>query len=321
MRAEQTPEKLIHVEIVTPVFNRRDITLQCLRSLARIDAENLRVHTIVVDDGSTDGTSDAIKREFPAVEIVTGDGNLWYAGGSNKGIERALEKQPDYVLLINNDTVFDNRFLRRLVETAEANPRSLVGGLLLLWDAPHRVFQVAPQWDTLYGGWRHLYRQTVWTMPKAAFDVDALSGNCILFPPEVFKENGLFDHERFPHYPDNEYTARVKKKGWRLLIEPGARVFNQPNDVSSLGKMNWRQKYQALWADARKAQNLRTRFLVYWSGAPTKLHAIAAWTIFVARLFGRSAGLNPTWETENWNLQEKPLAELYARRGTRAKSV
>ena len=58
------------VVIVSPVHNRREITLQCLRSLSRIDRDGLNVHTIIVDDGSTDGTAEAIKRDFPQVELI-----------------------------------------------------------------------------------------------------------------------------------------------------------------------------------------------------------------------------------------------------------
>lgn len=298
-----------HVEIVSPVHNRREITLQCLRSLSRVDRTSLKVHIIIVDDGSTDGTSEAIQEQFPEVEIIRGDGNLWFTGGANRGFERALTYQPDYILLINNDTVFDEKFLQYLVETAEKNPRSAIGGLLLLWDTPHKVFQVAPKFDVWYGGWRHLYKQTVWTVPQEAFEVDFLAGNCILFPSAVFAENGLMDEKRFPHYADAEFTPRIKRNGWKLLVEPRARVFNQPNATSSLEKMNLRQIYQALWGDLRKQQNLRTRFMMYWVGAPTKFHAVAAWTIYVARLFSKKLGFNRKWETGEWD--EKPLKEEY----------
>ena len=82
-------EKKIRVEIVTPVYNRRDITLQCLKSLSRLNCEGLQIHTIIVDDGSTDGTSEAIKKDFPEVEIIKGDGNLWFSEGTNVGIRAA----------------------------------------------------------------------------------------------------------------------------------------------------------------------------------------------------------------------------------------
>ncbi len=72
----EKPQKLKKVELIIPVYNRREITLQALRSLRRIDDQGLNVHIIVVDDGSTDGTGEAIRRDFPEVQIVEGDGTL-----------------------------------------------------------------------------------------------------------------------------------------------------------------------------------------------------------------------------------------------------
>src|SRR6266478_5411898 len=100
-------EDPIRVEIVAPVHNRKAITLQCLKSLSRIDKRGLDVHTVIVDDGSTDGTGDAIRNQYPEVDVIDGDGNLWFTEGTNLGIRRALMSDPKYVLLINDDQVFD----------------------------------------------------------------------------------------------------------------------------------------------------------------------------------------------------------------------
>src|SRR5436190_255750 len=97
----------IRVGIVAPVHNRREITLQCLKSLSRIDSAGLDVHAVIVDDGSTDGTSDGIREQFPSVELIEGDGNLWFTEGTNVGIRAALKHDPKYLLLINDDEVFD----------------------------------------------------------------------------------------------------------------------------------------------------------------------------------------------------------------------
>jgi len=167
-------EKPIHIEIVTPVYNRRDITLQCLRSLSKIDNAGLLIHVVIVDDGSTDGTEEAIRKQFPEVEVLKGDGTLHYTAGTNLGIQAALKKQPDYILAINNDSIFERDFLQRLVACAEENRRTVVGPLLLLWDTPHKVFQIGSHWQTWYGGWRHRFNQTVWTVPKRPFDVEII---------------------------------------------------------------------------------------------------------------------------------------------------
>ena len=302
-------ESPIKIEIISAVRNRRDITLQFLRSLDKIDKTGLDIHTIIIDDGSTDGTRDAVRSHFPGVELIEGDGNLWCSGAVNLGVESALKRDPKYILVVNDDTVFDSRFLRSMVETAEANPRSVVGGLLLLWDEPHRVFQVAPRWDTWFGGWRHYNQQTVWTMPKKPFEVELIVGNCGLFPAAAFREAGLFATKWLPHFGDAEFTPRLGRLGWKLLIDPNARVFNQPNELPpKMSEMSAKRLYHELWKNYNGAHNLRNRFMCYWLGAPSKPKAVAAFSVYVVRMALQGAGLLKNWTTGR---TEKPLAEEY----------
>jgi GT2 family glycosyltransferase len=273
------------VEIVAPVHNRREITLQCLRSIARLEADGLEIHTIIVDDGSTDGTAKAIETEFPSVEVVKGDGNLWFTEGTNVGVRAALKHNPDYVLMINDDQVFDSKCVKLMVETAEKYPRSIVGSLLLLWDVPHKLFQVAPVWETLKGGWQLWDNQTVWTIPKKPWKVEIIVGNCVLVPVAAIREAGLMNSKRYPNFGDAEYTPRLRKKGWLLLIEPRARVFCQPNTIPKrITKMSLREKADALFFNLRHIQNLRRRFYTYIDGAPTKVQGFIGFIIFFVRL-------------------------------------
>lgn len=300
--------KPIRVEIVAPVHNRRDTTLQCLKSLSRIDSSGLNVHAIIVDDGSTDGTADAIREHYRDVEIVEGDGNLWFTAATNRGISAALKHSPDYILTINDDEVFDPQFLQRMIATAAANPRSVVGGLLLLWDEPHKVFQVGPKWDTTAGGFRHFVQQTVWTVPDKAWEVELIVGNCVLFPVEAIRECGLMNEKRFPHYGDAEYTPRMRRKGWRLLIEPQARIFCQPNTPPpSLRKMNLSKMLNRALLDLGNANSVRRRFWANWFGAPNRAAAVLALPIFYLRyLLGR----NLEGDYAN-RVPEAPLREIY----------
>lgn len=286
--------KTKRVGIVFPVHNRRDITLQCLRSLARIDSENLEVHIVMVDDGSSDGTSEAVEKEFPAVEIIKGDGNLWFSESTNVGARAAMKHNLDYVLMMNDDQVFDSKFLKYMVETAEKNPRSVVGSLLLLWDSPHKLFQVAPIWDTFKGGWQFWNNQTIWTVPKKPWKVDIIVGNCVLVPVKAIEEEGLMDSKRYMNCGDAEFTPRLRKKGWQLLIEPRARVFCQPNSIFTLDKsLTLREKADALFFDLRHHQNLRRRFYTHLDSAPSKLKGIVGFGVFLSslvwgKIFGNS---------------------------------
>jgi GT2 family glycosyltransferase len=294
------------IAIVAAVRDRREITLQCLRSLDRIDKTGLVIERIIVDDGSTDGTADAVSNGFQDVHIIGGSGDLWCSGAVNLGVEHALTTGADYVLVINDDTVFDASFLQRMVATAETNPRTVVGGLLLLWDQPHRVFQIAPRWETLHGGWRHFFEQTVWTVPEEPFRVDTIVGNCTLFPAEAFREAGLFATKWLPQYGDAEFAPRLRKKGWQLLIQPRARVFNQPNELPpKLSEMSFPELYDVLWKHYNHPHNLRNRFMMYWLGAPTKLHGLAGFFVYLMRLGLQALGIR--FRTR----PERPLREEY----------
>ena len=94
MSAAEAPTRLY---VVLPVHDRRELTLRALRSLARCSRDGLEPRVIVVDDGSRDGTAEAVRAAFPGVELLRGDGSLFYAGGTNLGLRAALAAGADLV--------------------------------------------------------------------------------------------------------------------------------------------------------------------------------------------------------------------------------
>lgn len=300
--------KVRKVEIVTPVHNRCEETLQCLRSLARIDKSGLQTHIIIVDDGSTDGTAETVAEQFPDVEIVQGDGNLWYTAGTNRVIEAALMHEPDYILAINNDSVFDEKCILNMVECAEKHPRSVVGSLLLDWTMPHRIFQIAPRWELLRGGYRHWFHQTVWTIPDRPWEVELIVGNCVLYPVAAIREVGLMDEKRLVQYGDAEYTPRMRRRGWRLLIEPRARTFCKPNDpATGFRKMPLSKKLKHLF-DPAGPYSFQRRLFISLGGAPTLSQGMLSLPIYYFRML---IGKNPDG---NWAISqpEEPLSKTFA---------
>jgi GT2 family glycosyltransferase len=302
--------KTLKIAIVTPIHNRRDITLQCLRSLSRVDQSGLDVTVYIVDDGSTDGSWEAIEQEFPEVNLIKGDGNLWFTEGTNVGIREAMKADPDYVLAINDDSIFDGSFLRHLVETAEMYHESVVGPLLLLWDEPHRLFQTSPVWSTASGGWKHWQKQTVWTVPEDPWEVDIIVGNCVLIPAEAFRRCGVMDSQRFPNFGDAEYTPRLKKAGYRLIVDPRSRVYCQPNAIPQrLRHKKLSQLFKELILDLKAPSNLTRTFIGNVRGGPSVPQGVAASIMFLGRamlqIFKRSDTLSAL-------PMEPPLSEVFA---------
>jgi GT2 family glycosyltransferase len=285
-----TDASALKVALVIPVFNRRETTLQALRSLSRIDTRGLCVRTFVVDDGSTDRTSEAVREEFPCIELISGDGTLHYAGGTNRGIEAALRWEPDYIVTMNDDSVFHDSFLQELVGTAQKNSRSIVGALLLLWDQPHKVFQVAPIWSTWRGGWKFPRDLTAFSVPRGPFEVECVVGNCVLFPTKAIKECGLMDEDRFPFgWGDAQYTMRMRHAAWKLLIDPRALVWCEPNTYPPpLHTLPVKETLKILFTDDRHPLNLKRQFVARWYSCPTKLQSLTAFAVHCLILVGKA---------------------------------
>jgi GT2 family glycosyltransferase len=285
--------ELKKVEIIIPVYNRRETTLQGLRSLSRIDKTGLEVKIVIVDDNSSDGTSEAIARDFPDVRIIKGDGTLHYAAGTNRGISDALTRNPHYIVTANDDSVFHEQFLRRLIATCEKNPRSVVGALLLLWDEPHKVFQVDFKWKTFADGWTQRDDLTAFDFPNTAFEVEGMAGNCVLFPVEAIRECGLMDEKTFPHgWGDIQYLVRIKKMNWQLLVEPKSFVWCEPNTYPQpLHRLKIGEIFKILFVNKKHPANLSRQFTARWHSAPSKPKAVAAFTVYCSQLALKSLKL------------------------------
>ena len=298
----------VRIEVVTPVHNRKELTLRCLESLGQADLSGIDLHVIVVDDGSTDGTANALAEQYPDVTVIKGDGNLWYTAGTNVGLKAALDRDPDYILAINNDSEFDPSFLQYMLATATSNPKTVVGGVLVSWDDRKRVFQVAPKWNVWWGGMRHWVKQTLDTLPDKPWEVELIVGNCVLFPAEAVRQVGLMDAKHLPQYGDAEYTPRMRKAGWRLMIDPRARVYCKPNDVpEKISKMGLRRMGATMLFDPYHPHSLRRRLNMIVGSAPNKAEGYAAFVVFFIRvLLGRN--IEGSWAAEQ---NEPPLSETY----------
>src|SRR3989339_346256 len=110
---------LVYILILN--WNGKEDTLECLSSLKKIDYPNYK--TIVIDNGSTDDSVKIINKKYPKIKIIENKKNLGYAEGNNVGIRYALKNKADYVLILNNDTIVDKKFLTELVKVGESNEK------------------------------------------------------------------------------------------------------------------------------------------------------------------------------------------------------
>ena len=122
------------ISIVIPVHNGLDYTKKCLKSLfVTINESRYRndIKIIIVDDGSTDGTAQWIYKNYNSIKILHGDGNLWWSKAMNMGAKYALKHKTEYLLIINNDNIFTNDFIEKLVSFAKKTDFKIVGSKIL----------------------------------------------------------------------------------------------------------------------------------------------------------------------------------------------
>ena len=224
------------VGVVCLSWNGRADTLACLASLEAASYPELV--TVVVDNGSSDGVSEAVASAFPAVELVRSELNLGFAGGCNLGIARALELGARYVLVLNNDVEVDPGFVEPLVEEARRRPRA--GALcskVLYLDPPDLVWFAGARFDPRsgYNGRQRGYRERDDGRFDEVVETARACGAAMLVAREVLEEVGLFDAELFAYSEDTDWSLRAAAAGYRHYLVPASRVWHKVS-VSSGGE-------------------------------------------------------------------------------------
>ena len=209
------------VYIIVPTHNRKNILEECLIDLRVQTYKNFKI--IVVDDGSTDGTSEMLENRFPEVILVNGNGDLWWTGAINKGVITALKYNPEYILTLNDDIEIDKDYLDILVTCSQKAKNSLIGSLGVDALNADNIVYAGTKIKWLHSDVEDVRKKiksniSIKSLPEI-IETDCLIGKGMLIPSRVFGEIGIFDNKRFPHYAaDNDFSLTAKEAGYNLVI-------------------------------------------------------------------------------------------------------
>ena len=208
-------------------------TAACLESLAASRYDALDV--LLVDNGSPDGSGGRLHTRFPAVDYLQTGVNLGYAGGNNRGMQRALDGNADYLLVLNNDTVVDPDCVARLVRASEATGAPVVAPLIVYFDEPDRVWYGGGTFLRMRALGKHLLENERIDPTQTRTTTSFVCGCCFLIRVDVARRIGGFDESFFAYVEDVELSVRLLKAGVEMLYEPSARVLHRvtPNEVGS----------------------------------------------------------------------------------------
>lgn len=254
------------IYIVIPVFNRLQFTINCLNSLQAQSYPNYRV--IIVDDGSTDNTAAWLMEHYSDVLVLKGDGNLWWTGATNLGVQKAMElsdNDNDFILTLNNDLEVKSDYLQQLVTVASEHPKALVGSVSVDFERPDIVHFAGTKWNSATAKYRPVfqnqlnYRELVDAHPVV--HTDLLPGRGVLVPISIFRKIGFYDQVAFPHYmADEDFSLRAKRHHYELLIATKAVVYNHVNETGLKKQSKNLKYYRDVFTSIKSPVNFTNRW-------------------------------------------------------------
>ena len=244
------------VSIIIPTYNRIDLTRQCLEALRR-NTPAAACEVIVVDNGSTDGTSKLLQREQERgnLRAILNEENIGFAKACNLGASQAHGK---YLLFLNNDTVPLPGWLDALLATAEADPTvGAVGSKLLFPDGTIQhagviVVQNKREPEPLVPVHVHYRKPSDYRPANRPFLYQALTAACLLIRRGAFEAAGGYDEGFWNGYEDVDLCFRLQEQGWHLVYQPESVVIHAESQSGPMRFARTREnvkRLQAKWLD------------------------------------------------------------------------
>lgn len=255
--------------IVTPVYNRKKFTESYLDALSKQSVKNFKV--IIVDDGSTDGTSEMIEQKFSEIILLKDEGDLWWAEATNVGVRYALDHEADYIMTLNDDTLPSEDFIEKMLFWAEKKPKALLGAMAI--DVAHG--------DPVYGGeirsWipgkksRFLLNELSPNDQYGLHRVNIFPGRGLMIPTEVFRKIGLYDSKNLPQtYADHDFTCRAVRAGYEIFCNYDAiiKILADESTGIKMKKQKNLSNYYKFLFDVRSGGNITSSTIFALKNVP-----------------------------------------------------
>jgi GT2 family glycosyltransferase len=259
-------------------WNGREDTLACLASLAVLRDADTEV--VVVDNGSTDGSVEAVRAAHPEVHVVENGRNLGFAGGNNAGLRHAFERGGQWAVLVNNDATLAPDAIDRLRRAAVEHPAAgMLAGKVFFDEPPDRIWFAGQRfWPAFgYSGRPRGYGRRDGPRYRRAYRTDRAAGAFMAVSRRVVDAVGLLDDDLFAYVEDVDWCCRARAAGFEIWFVPEALAWHRVS-ASTGGE---RASTHALYYGVRNTIAVSERHLPL----PRPLRDLRRWLILAVFLF------------------------------------
>ena len=216
------------IYIILLNWNGKKDTIECLASLRKVIFS--RFQPLVVDNGSKDGSVAEIRAAFPDVPILENKANLGFAGGNNPGIEWALSKGAEWILLLNNDTIVAPDFLDAFLEAAKEKPKAkILGAKIYRYGEKNTIDHLGGFWNPQIGEFESYAQNRIddGISYEAMEQVDYVCGAALLMHRSVPETIGLLEPRFFLFWEENDFCIRARRSGFEVWTAPKAKIWHK----------------------------------------------------------------------------------------------
>ncbi len=244
---------MLDLSIIIVNYNTRDLLRDCLRSIYESQGD-FSYEVCVVDNASSDGSAEMVRREFPQVKLIESEVNGGWAYGNNLALRRCRAR---YILLLNPDTVLPPTALQGMLDFMEAHPDAGMAGPKLVradgsmdlacrrsFPTPEVAFYRIVGLSKLFPKSRRFARYNLTYLdPDQVAEVDSVVGAFMMVRGEIPEQVGLLDENFFMYGDDLDWALRIKERGWKVYYNPAVQVLHYKREASKQNRRRTRYEF------------------------------------------------------------------------------